>query len=129
METHLFDRLQDSVKLQTTVIYDILHHVLEDHHFDLTSNSKGNTEPLYNRHPKNNNLVQTPHLTVRRTLNLLLLKWHSNNKFQTLHLTVTRMPYPLLIQTLPLPLLNNYLNNKLLAPHLKMTKTTYDQNG
>jgi hypothetical protein len=42
------------VKLQTRAIYEILHHVLEDHHFDLASNSKGNYEPLCNRCPENN---------------------------------------------------------------------------
>jgi hypothetical protein len=57
-ETCLFDRLLDSMKLQTRAIYDILHHVLEDHHFDLASNLKGNTKPLYNRCPENNTTEQ-----------------------------------------------------------------------
>jgi hypothetical protein len=54
MENLLFDCLQDSMKLQTKSIYEILHHVLEDHHFDLASNLKGNTKPLYNRCPESN---------------------------------------------------------------------------
>jgi hypothetical protein len=54
----LFDRLQDSTKLQTRAIYEILHHVLEDHHFYLTSNSKGNTKPRYNRRSENNTTEQ-----------------------------------------------------------------------
>jgi hypothetical protein len=41
IENCLFDRLQDSFKLQTRAIYDILHHFLEDPHFDLVSNLKG----------------------------------------------------------------------------------------
>jgi hypothetical protein len=58
MENRLFDHLQDSMKLQTRAIYEILHHVLEDHHFDLASKSKGNTGPIYNRCPENNTTEQ-----------------------------------------------------------------------
>jgi hypothetical protein len=58
MENHLFDHLQDSTKLQTRKNYEILHHVLEDHHFDLASNSKGNTKLLHNRCPENNTAEQ-----------------------------------------------------------------------
>jgi hypothetical protein len=54
MENCLFDCLQDPMRLQTRAMYEMLHHVLEDHHFDLASNLKGNTEPLYNICPKNN---------------------------------------------------------------------------
>jgi hypothetical protein len=46
------------MKLQTRAIYKILHDVLEDHHFDLASNSKGNTEPLCNICPENNTTEQ-----------------------------------------------------------------------
>jgi hypothetical protein len=59
MENCPFDHWQDSMKLQTRAIYEILHHVLEDHHFDLASNSKGNTKPLYHRCPNNNTTEQT----------------------------------------------------------------------
>jgi hypothetical protein len=58
MKNIFFDHLQDPMKLQTRPIYKILQHVLEDHHFDLASNLKGNTEPFYNRCPDNNTAEQ-----------------------------------------------------------------------
>jgi hypothetical protein len=58
MEIHFFDCLQDSTKLQTRAIYEILHHVFEDHHFDFASNLKGYTKPLYNICPENNTTEQ-----------------------------------------------------------------------
>jgi hypothetical protein len=54
MENCLFDHLQDSMTMQSRAIYEMLHHVFEDNIFELASNSKGNTELLYNRCPENN---------------------------------------------------------------------------
>jgi hypothetical protein len=57
---HIFDCLQDSMKLQTRAIYEILHHILENHHFHRASNLKGNTKPLNNICPDNNTAEQQP---------------------------------------------------------------------
>jgi hypothetical protein len=46
MENYLFNHLLDSMKLQTRSICEILHHILEDHHFDLASNFNVNAEPM-----------------------------------------------------------------------------------
>jgi hypothetical protein len=97
MENHIFDHLLYSMKLQTRAICDILHHVLEDHHFYLASNSKENTETLYNsvvpRITVHNNIVQTLHLTVSKMLILPLPKKRLKKKVK--NILTRKSPPPL----------------------------------
>jgi hypothetical protein len=130
MEHHLFDRLQDSTKLQRRALYYMLHHVLEDYHFYLSSNSKGNTKPLYNRFPKNNTTEQ-PSLnstsdskenTKTSSPEVTLKQESPKSAFESDQNAVS---YSDANSTPPSP--KNHSNNKVLTPRLTMTKAPYAQ--
>jgi hypothetical protein len=107
MKDSIFDCMQDSMELQTRAICEILHHVLEDHHFDILSNSKGYTEPPYNRCSNSKTTEQlSPNSTYRSKENtnpsspeVTFEKEIPNSTFDS-----DQKLHPLPIQTLPLPL-------------------------
>jgi hypothetical protein len=127
MENRLFGRLQDSIKLQTRAIYEILYHVLEDHHFDLASNLKGNTEPIYNRCPNNKTTKQpSPTSTSDSKENtkhsppeVTLTQESPSSAFDSDQNAVSSSDTN---STPPPPLPKKHSDNKVPTPHLTMTK-------
>jgi hypothetical protein len=119
------------MKMHTRAIYKNLHHILEDHHFDLASNLKGNTEPLYNRCPKNNTTEQySPNFasdskenTKPSSPEVTLEQESPNSAFDSDQNAVSSSDTN---STPPSP--KKHSKHKVLPPPLTMTKTPYAQN-